>query len=328
MGFRITTAILAALVAAGAVTLDAQRAPRIATIAPENSIYWKSLREMTEAWKQRTSGRVNYLVTAGGDVTEKSMLLNMQPTFKKLQGAQLSAITLGEVETAFNVFGLPMFYESYAEADRVLERLAPELDKRLAGNGYKALSFAYAGWVHVFSKKPVTTVDDLRKLPLFTSSGDDRWPRWYNANGFRPVPLDPTAMLSSLHMDMIQAVPAPPVFAHLLTWYKSAPYMMDLGFAPLVGSTVLSLEAWNRISPEDQAIVLEESRKAGQALRREVPRLEQEAIEAMKKNGLTVTTADKAEWRRVAAQLAEAMRRDGLVPADIYDAAKAARGGR
>ena len=101
--------------------------------------------------------------------------------------------------------------------------------------------------------------------------------------------------------------------------------MMDLGFAPLLGSTVMSLDCWNRLTPGDQEIVLDEARKAGERLREQVPRLDREAIEAMKKSGLTVTVVDRAVWRRVAEELAEGMRKDGVVPGDVYDIAKRER---
>ena len=325
MGIRTEAALVLAVFLGAVGVAAAQGRIKIATIAPDNSVYVKVLHEMGTAWKKRTNGRVTYTVYPGSDNTEEGMLRDMRPNFKKLHAAQLSAITLGNVDSAFNVFGLPMFFESYAEADRVLDRLAPELEKRLEAKGYKALNFAYVGWVHVFSKKPVSTVGDLKRLPLYTSTGDDRFTKWYNANGFRAVALDATSMLTSLKTGMIEAVPSPPVFAQLLTWYKSAPYMMDIGFAPLMGSTVMAIDTWSRLSADDQRVVAEEAKKAGERLRLEIPRLEQEAVEAMKKSGLTVTKADAADWRRMSDQLGQAMRNDGMVPPDMYDLAKRER---
>jgi TRAP-type C4-dicarboxylate transport system substrate-binding protein len=316
---------VAASLAAAVAVLDAQGPIKIATIAPDRSPYVNALREMADAWRKRTNGRVTATVFPGGDNTESGMLRDMQPAFNRLHGAQLSAITLGALDDAFNVFGLPMFFESYAEADRALEKLRPELERRLEAKGYQALNFAYVGWIHVFSKEPIKTVDDLKRQKLYTSTGDDRMVKWYSANGFRAVPLDTTSMITSLKTDMIQALPSPPLYAQLLTWYKSAPYMLDIGMAPLIGSTVISRARWSKISPDDQAIVAEEAVKAGDRLRREVPRLDKEAIEAMKKTGLTVTTANVAEWRKTAEQLGEAMRKAGLVPGDIYDIAKRER---
>jgi hypothetical protein len=151
-------AVLAACVAAVTV-VDAQRSAtvRIGTIAPDNSPYVNALREMGGAWKEPTGGRVTAMIYPGGDAAEESMLVDMRPAVRRLHGAQLSAITLGNVDSAFNVFGLP--FESHEEADRVLEALRPELQRRLEAKGYKALNFAYVGWVNAFSKKPVATVD-------------------------------------------------------------------------------------------------------------------------------------------------------------------------
>jgi TRAP-type transport system periplasmic protein len=323
---NLAAAVLAAGVAAVTV-VEAQRSTdvKIGTIAPDGSVYVNSLREMGDAWRKRTGGRVTATIYPGGDATEEGILFELRPSVRKLHGAQVSAITLSNVDSAFNIFGLPLFFESYEEADRVLEALQPELERRLEAKGYKALNFAYVGWVHLFSKKPVATVDDLRKLPLYTSTGDDRFARWYNANGFRAVPLDPTMMVTSLKTNMIQAVPAPPLFAQLLEYHRSAPHMMDLGFAPLLGATVMSLDTWKRISAADQAIVLEEARKSGARLRRDVAKLEREAIDAMKKKGLKVNAGDRPGWRRMASELARAMQAHDVVPGEIYDLARRER---
>jgi TRAP-type transport system periplasmic protein len=327
----LAAAVLAACVAA-MVVLDAQGAVKIGTIAPDNSAYVKALREMGEAWKNRTNARVTYTVFPGTVGNEEKMLRDMRGSAQKLHAAQLSAISLGRLDSAFNVFGVPLFFESYAEADLVLDALTPLLEARLEQQRLKALNMAWAGWVHVFSKEPIRTPDDLKKQVLFTSAGDDDMTRWYSANGFKVLPLDTTQMLPALKTRQIQALPAPPLFAQLLNWYESAPYMMDLGFAPLLGATVMSLEAWNRLSAGDQHIVLDEARRAGGRLRESIPRLESEAIEAMKKKKLTVTTADPVVWRGEADKLGEAMRKVGLVDQEAYDIARrqrdAARAGR
>jgi len=315
-------------VAACLLTLNplfAQGPVKIGTIAPQNSIYVKTLHEMGEGWRSRTSGRVTYTILAGADESEEGMLRNMRPNFRKLHAAQLSAITLSNLDDAFNVFGLPMFFESYAEVDRVLDKVGPVLERRLEAKGYKLLNWGYVGWVHVFSTSPVKTVEDLKRLKLYTSTGDDRLARWYKNNGFTAVQIDSTAIVTSLKTSMIEAVPSPPLLAQLLTWYRSAPYMMDLGFAPLLGATVISTERWNAVTAADQAIVIDEARKAGARLRAEVPRLDREAIEAMRARGLTVTNANVADWRRLAEQLGDSMRRDGVVPGDIYELAKRER---
>ncbi len=106
----------------------------------------------------------------------------------------------------------------------------------------------------------------------------------------------------------------------MFRWFDHAPYMLDVGIAPLMGATVVSIEAWNRMAPGDQQIVAEEARKAVARLRAEVPKLDAEAIATMKTAKLTVTAGNIAEWRAAADQFGSAMR-NRLVPPDVYDLA-------
>ena len=86
----------------------------------------------------------------------------------------------------------------------------------------------------------------------------------------------------------------------------------------------MSLRAWNRIAPADQTAVLDAAAKAERQLDTEVPKQDADALTEMEKRGLKVTHADDAEWRQAAVDFGQSMR-GGMVPADIYDMALAAR---
>ena len=308
----------------------AQITIKAGTMAPENSVWTRTLREMGDSWKRRTNGRVTLRVFPGTAGSESRMLRDLRIS-RTLHVAQLSVIELSRLDDGFGVFGLPMFFASYEELDAVLAALGPMLEERLERRGLKVLHWAHGGWVHVFARSPIATVDDLKRLKLFTSAGDNRLAGWYRDNGFNPVPIDASQMLASLSTGMIEAVPMTPLSAQLFMWYEHVPYMLEIGLAPLVGATVVSLDAWKRIAPADQHVLLEEARRAGARLRAEVPRLDVEAVAQMRKRKLTVVSGNHEEWRRAAEAFGSAMR-DRLVPPDVYDAARrtrdAARAGR
>ncbi len=314
-------AIASCVLLAGS-TVGADITLKTGTLAPDSSIWARSLREMGEGWKKGTSGRVTMMLFAGTAGSEERIVRSLR--IRQLHVAQLSAIQLSEIDDAFNVLGLPMFFQSYEELDHVLGKLSPLLEQRLEAKGLKVLNWGYAGWVHVFSSAPVRTPDDLRKLKLYTSAGDDSMASWYRQNGFNPVPIDASQMFQSLTTRMIQAVPMTPLSAQMFMWYEHAPYMMDVGFAPLVGATVISLDAWQRIDAADRQVVVDEARKAGGRLRAEIPRLDAEAVIQMKNRKLTVTTGSQVEWRNAADRFGSTMR-DRLVPGDVYDLARRER---
>lgn len=323
-GFRLV-ATLVWCVFLAATRVQADVVIKMATIAPENSVWTRTLREMGDAWRRRTNGRVSLRLFPGTTGSEEKMLRDLRIS-KTLGAAQLSAIEMGTLDDGFNVFSLPMFFESYEEVDGVLAAVGPVLERRVEARGLKVLNWGYAGWVHVFSRTPVRTPGDLKKLKLFTSTGDGRMATWYRDNGFSPVPVDASQMLTGLTTGMIEAVPLTPLSAQLFMWYEHAPYMLDIGFAPLLGATVMRLDTWSQLASADQAIVLDEARRAGARLRTEVPRLDAEAVTRMKERKLVVTVGDQAVWRRTAADLGPVMRAR-LVPSDIYDLARKQRDG-
>ena len=304
-------------------SIEGQAAPLLmGSVVPANSLWDKVLKEFGASCAKLAQGRVQIrLVPGQGD--EENILRKMQVA-GQLQAAALTAIGLARVDPAFNVFGIPLFFESYAELYHVQDRLVSTLKGRLEAKGLVFVHWGNAGWVQVFSRKPVRTIADLKDLSIFTSAGDDRMVQWYKNHGFRPVPLAVTDITASLQRGMIDALPVTPLSALFFSWYNSTPYMLDLGLAPLVGATVITQKAWGGIADADRRAMFQAAEKAEQQLRAEVPKQDQGAVaEMQKRKNLTVTKADLgagSEWRAAAEKFATSMRGD-LVPADIFDLA-------
>ena len=142
---------------------------------------------MGAEWEAKTSGRVKLTVYAGGTQgSEEATIRMMRPGVDQLQANLLMLPGLSSIDDAFNVFGMPFFFESDAEGQHVLEKLTPVLEKRLEAKGFKLLAWGSAGWVQLFSKKPIQTLADVKSAKLFTSQGDDKMVQWYKDNGFTP----------------------------------------------------------------------------------------------------------------------------------------------
>ncbi len=246
----------------------------------------------------------------------------------QLHAAALTVGGLTEIDDAFRVFSIPLFFDSYDELYAVLDELTPELSRRLEAKGYVLLNWAHAGWIHLFSSVPVTGVEELKRSKLFVSAGDDRSVQWWKRNGYRPVPLAMTDILTGLQTGMIDALPSPPLAALLLQWYKQAPHMLDLGLAPLVGATVVQSRVWNRISEADRAALLAAAAELEKKLQREVPEQDSEAVAEMAKRGLDVVAVDdpgrRREFQAAAEEFAAGVRDDRLPP-EILELAQQAR---
>jgi TRAP-type C4-dicarboxylate transport system substrate-binding protein len=297
---------------------------KLASFVPEGSIWDKNLRQMGDEWRRATEGRVALTVFAGGQQGEEATVVSKM-RLGALQGAALTVLGLGQIDPGFHVFAIPFFYDSYEELQHVRAALTPELERRLAAKGFVLLGWGDAGWLQVFTRRKVTTLPELKRLPLYTSAGDDRMVQWYKTNGFEPRPLAFSDIPTSLATGLVEAVPITPIAALLLQWYRTAPHMLEVGLSPLVGATVVTRKAWNAMGEADRAAVQAAARAMQERLRTEVPQQDRDAVAQMEKRGLEVSVpSDTAAWRDAGNRFAELMR-GGYVPADLFDRARAER---
>ena len=301
----------------------AQSTIKLATVVPEGSIWDKNVKQMAEEWKQATNGRVAVTVYAGGSQGDESTVLRKM-RLDALQAASFTAVGLGTIDSAFNVFDIPFFFDSYDELNYVTDKLTPTIRKRLEPKGFVLLNWGHGGWTQIFTKKPVKTVEDVKSVKLYTSAGNDRMVQWFKSNGFQPRAMAMTDIMTGLTTGMIDGLPAPPLAAMFFQWYKQTPYMLDIGLAPIVGATVITTKTWKSIPDADKPKLLAAADGVDKRLRAEIPKQDLSSIETMKKAGLTVTNATGPEWKTQLDSLAKTMRGE-MVPTDIFDLASKAR---
>jgi TRAP-type C4-dicarboxylate transport system substrate-binding protein len=302
---------------------------KLGTIVPAGSVWDKELRSLAAEVQKRTEGRVAMRIYPGGvagddpDIVRKMRL-------GQLQAATLTVDGLTELDDGFEVFSVPRFFGSFEELFHVAHELQPLLSQRLDKEGFVFLGWGYGGWVYLFSKEPVYTPADVKKLKLFVWAGDNRMVQWWKNNGFHPVPLASTDMMTGLQTGMIEALPAPPLAAVALQWYRQAPNMLELPFGQMIGATVISKKSWQQLTPADQAALRELAKQMQTRLEQAIPGQDRQSVEEMKRRGLTVTKPKDAAqmklWEDAAAEFAQSSREN--VPADVLEAARKSRDAR
>jgi TRAP-type C4-dicarboxylate transport system substrate-binding protein len=139
--------------------------------------------------------------------------------------------------------------------------------------------------------------------------------------GYTPVPLETTDILPAIQTGMINVVPSTPYFALATQIYNTAPHMLEINWAPIVGALVVTRKAWDDMSPAVQEAVRAASDKAGAQIRTKAREEVQEAVDAMKKRGLTVhkpNAEQMKEWNELAEKLYPRIR-GTMVPAETFD---------
>src|SRR5579862_9684524 len=307
-------------------SVPAQTIIRLGTLVPKGSPWHEILLNMGEEWKKASGGKIELRIYPGGEEGDEPEMVQ-KIRIKKLQAVALSGAGLSGIDADVTALEIPMMLSSYEELDYVRDHIANRLEKGLLQHGFVVLNWGDAGWVHFFTKQPAMRPDDIRKMKLCVLQGDNSTFELYKINGFNPVALAASDILTGLQTGLIDAFQSPPLIALANQWFGGAKNMLDIQFAQLVGATVISKDVWDKIPPPLQAQMMKSARSAGVALREEIRKAEASSIPLMQQFGLNVVHADPkavAEWR----QLSEAIwpkLRGSMVPADLFDEVKRLR---
>jgi TRAP-type C4-dicarboxylate transport system substrate-binding protein len=306
-----------------AAALAASAAPplKMATLAPRGTSPHQVLLEMRAKWQKAPDGGVGLTIYADGTMGGDAAVVSRMQV-NQLQAAVLTVVGLAEIDNSVTALQyMPMMFRSLDEVDYVLQKLQPELERRLLAKGYVVLFWGDLGWVRIFSKAPVAHPADLKKLKVFTWSGDVKQVEIMKTLGFQPVPLETADIPSSLQTGLIAAVPVPPMYALASQMATSARYMLELNYVPLVGGAVITRKAWDAIPPATRQALLQAAKEAGDQMKAKNRAESDQAVEAMKKRGLAVqpvTAQLAAEWQKLGEDAASRIR-GTIVPADMFD---------
>lgn len=294
---------------------------KIGSLVPKNSLYHRQLMEVGEAWKKSQTGSPRFNVfTDGSQGGESEMVRRMR--IGQLQAALLSVVGLREIEPSIAALqNLPLAFRSWEELDYVREKMRPSMEKKFSDKGYIVLAWGDAGWVRFFSKQAAYSPDDYKKMKFFAWGAEAEQQEIMKSLGYTPVPLEPSDILPSIQTGMINVVPSTPYFALASQIYNSAPHMLEINWAPIVGAFVITKKSWDDMSPDAQKALRLSADTAGQVIRNQARKEVEEAVDAMKKRGLQVNkpNADQLkEWRALSESLYPRIR-GKMVPAETFD---------
>lgn len=296
---------------------------KIGTLAPDGSAWYESLREMGEEWENTTNGAVKIKIYPGGVAgDEVDMVRKMR--IGQLNAATITDVGLSAIIREIAAFQMPLMFSSYEELDYVREGLASKLEELLAEQGFIVLNWGDAGWVRIFSQKPVVYPQDLIKQDqkIFVwAGGTENFNAW-KAAGFHPVEVAATDIFMSLQTGIVNTFTTTPLVALSYQWFALAKNMCDLAYAPLCGATIITEKKWKQIPEDIRPILMQAARSSGEKLKKEIRNMDNEAVEVMKQHGLVVNPvpdAARKKWVEMSEKYLYPELLDRKVPRGMYD---------
>src|SRR5580700_3096443 len=208
--------LVVALLIASAI-LPAQTVIRLGTLVPKGSRWQEILLNMGEEWKKASGGKIELKIYPGGEQGDEPEMVQ-KVRIHGLQAVAISGAGLSGIDAAVSALQIPMMLDSWEELDYVRDKISARLEKGLAQRGFIVLNWGDAGWIHFFTKQPASRPDDIRRMKLCVLQGDTATFQLYKINGFEPVSLAATDILTGLQTGLIDAFQAPPLVALSNQW--------------------------------------------------------------------------------------------------------------
>ncbi len=277
---------------------------KIGSSAPRNSPWDRALRELAREWKSVTNGLVKLKIYSGGIAgNEGDMIRKLRMGI--LGGAVVSNRGFVSMNPDIYVLNIPFLFTTAGELNYVLDKMKPVFKDTIEKKEFKVVILFMAGWIHFFTKKPVSYPRELKKHKLAFTTTEPEMEQAWKRSGYHIVPTDLKDLLMSLQSGMVNAFLLPPLVAGSGQYFPLAPHMSAQRVAPLIGGMVLSRKTWEQIPGKYREKLMQIAFKISGELYEKTVALEKEAIEAMKKHGLKIVKfpADSLEeWRAASAK--------------------------
>jgi len=260
---------------------------KFATLAPDGSTWMNIMQEFDQELRKQTNGEVGFKIYGGGVLgDEKDVLRKIR--IGQLHSGGFTGAGLGEISKTVRILDTPFLFRNYDEVDFIYNKFNEIFTESFSKNGYELLGWAEVGFVYVFAKNPVATLEDMQKTKMWVWQGDQVAEATFKAFGLNPIPLSVIDVMTALQTNMVEGVYNSPLGAVALQWNTKVKYMMEVPLADASGAVLVSNRMFKKIPKQHQQIL----KDLGQKYMRKLTLLSREdnvkAIETLKKNGIKI----------------------------------------
>jgi len=237
--------------------------------------------------KEKTAGRVSFKYFEGGQQGDERDFVR-KIKLGQLDGAAVTAVGMSMIDESIRVLELPMMFQSAEELDYVADKLWPYFQKKFEKKGFKLTDRGEVGWIYFLSKAKVEKIADLRSQKLWLWGDDQLVGAVFKKLGLNGIPLGVPEVDGNLTSGKIDACYGSPLAAVALQWYSKIKFMTSMPMSFALGATVISTDAYKKLSAEDLKIVEDISRANSKKLRKVIRKANEDAKGTMSRKGVQV----------------------------------------
>lgn len=281
---------------------------KVATIAPEGSIWTKRFRDFVAEVDEKSKGEIQFKIYTGGIMgDDQAMYRKMR--VGQLHGGGFTVTGLGAVVPDFRVMGIPFLFRSYDEVDYVRNRLLPSFRKAFAEKGLELIAMTEVGFLYVISTSPISTLDELKKTKTWAPEGDPLGVTFLQTLGITPLPLAIPDVLTSLQTGMVETVFNSLYGAIVLQWFTKTKYISDIPFGYAYGGFFLDHKKFSKLPAPYQLMLRETAQKHFSFLITDTRKSNYDSKKVLQDNGMALVAPEPATLKTLHEKREETIQR-------------------
>jgi len=252
--FITALALLWALAASSTLHARPKHTFKIASLAPEGSVWVDSFKEFAAEVTEKTDGEIGFRIYPGGVMgDDRAMYRKMR--VGQLHGGGFTMTGIADIVPDFRVMAIPFLFQSYAEVDAVSAHLQPLFEQRFAEQGLHFTAITEVGFIYTFSNEARVTIEDLRSAKTWAPDNDPLTAEFLQNLGISPIPLAIPDVLSSLQTGLIDTAFNSLYGSIVLQWYTKAPFVTDSPYGYAYGAFIMSEKVLSKLTEEQRKII-------------------------------------------------------------------------
>ncbi|MEK6198139.1 MAG: TRAP transporter substrate-binding protein DctP [Desulfobacterales bacterium] len=260
---------------------------KVASLAPEGSIWTKTFRNFTKEVEEKSGGEIGFKIYAGGVMgDDRAMYRKMR--VGQLNGGGFTMSGISEVVLDFRVLGIPFMFNSYDEVDRVKEKLLPRFEKEFDNKGMVLLAMSEVGFIYTMSTTSISTLAELKQSKAWAPEGDPISRALLETVGVAPIPLSIPDVLTSLQTGLINTTFNSFYGSIILQWFTKISYITDIPFVYAYGAFVLDKKTFSKLPTHYADMMKTAARNHFEKLLIDTRKSNEESIQVLIDNGISL----------------------------------------
>ncbi|MFC1563008.1 TRAP transporter substrate-binding protein DctP [candidate division KSB1 bacterium] len=272
---------------------------KFATIAVEGSTWMNVMNRLNDDIQKSTNNQLKFKIYSGGVFGDELDVLRKM-RFGQVHSAGFTGVGLGEILPEIRILELPFLFKNYDGVDYITEKFYDRFAKAFEKRDFVFLGWVEVGFVHIFTKTPIRTFKDIKKLNrMWVWEGDPLAEAVFSSFGLKPIQIPVLNVLTSLQTGLIDGVYTSPLGAISLQWFTRVKYMMSEPMTDATGAILISKKLFDKI-PEDLQKILKDKCKS--YMRELVVRSREDnekSIEVLKDNGIEIVNTTEETIKKL-----------------------------